>query len=367
MPSQITRDYYEILAIERTASDVDIKAAYRRLALRYHPDRNPGDRAAEERFKDISEAYAVLSDADRRAHFDRFGQAAPSSPFAPGADLSAATDFFDAILGDLFGLDRNKKAGQDLRYTLELTFEEAALGCTKTIRFERAEDCGVCAGTGAEGGTAGLVRCEKCGGEGHFKQKGVLFTSKRPCSACGGAGEVPKVRCKACLGGGLVEREKAYEVRVPPGATDGHSQRIAGQGAPGRRGGLSGDLHVLLRIKPHAFFREEAGTVICEVPLSVVDAALGAEVEVPLLEGVVRMKVPPGTQTGATFRLRGRGIARDANPAGDIHARMIVETPAGLDEDARRTFETLRAQLTPQTQPKQQAFQDALKRRTNPT
>jgi molecular chaperone DnaJ len=367
MSSQPTRDYYLLLEIERHASDAEIKAAYRRLALRFHPDRNPADKDAEERFKAISEAYAVLSDGDKRAHFDRFGQSAAASPFAPGADLSAATDFFDAILGDLFGLDRNKKAGQDLRYTLELSFEEAALGVTKTIRFERAEDCTDCVGTGAQGGAAGLVRCTKCDGEGFFRQKGVLFSSKRPCAACGGAGEFPKVRCKTCLGGGLVDREKAYDVRVPSGATDGSAQRIAGQGAPGRRGGVAGDLHILLRVKPHAFFREEAGSVTCELPIAMADAVLGAEVLVPLLEGAVRMKVPAGTQTGATFRIRGRGISRDGNPAGDILVRMIVETPTALDEESKRLFEQLRACLPAASQPKQRTFAEAAQRRSEPT
>ena len=363
MPSQPNRDYYQLLGIERSASDAEIKAAYRRLALRFHPDRNPGDKAAEESFKAVSEAYAVLADIDKRAHFDRFGQAAAGTAFAAGADLSSATDFFDAILGDLFGLDRSKKAGQDLRYTLELTFEEAALGCSKTIRFERAEDCSDCAGTGAEGGVPGLIRCTKCDGDGHIRQKAVIFTSKRQCTACGGAGEVPKVRCKTCLGGGLVDREKAYDVRVPSGATDGGAQRITGQGAPGRRGGVAGDLHILLRVKPHPFFRHEGGAVVCEVPLSLVDAVLGADVDVPMLDGAVRMKVPPGTQTGTTFRIRGRGISRDANPPTDMLVRMIVETPTNLDETTRGLFEKLRAQSLSSLQPKQQAFTAAAKSR----
>jgi molecular chaperone DnaJ len=367
MSSQHSRDYYLLLEIERHANDAEIKAAYRKLALRFHPDRNPGDKEAEERFKAISEAYAVLSDADKRAHFDRFGQSVAASPFAPGADLSAATDFFDAILGDLFGLDRNKKAGQDLRYTLELSFEEAALGATKSIHFERAEDCADCVGTGAQGGAAGLVRCSKCDGDGFFRQKGMLFSSKRPCAACGGAGEFPKVRCKTCLGGGLVDREKAYDVRVPSGATDGSAQRIAGQGAPGRRGGAAGDLHILLRVKPHPFFREESGSVTCDLPISIADAVLGAEVLVPLLEGAVRMKIPAGTQSGATFRIRGRGMSRDGNAAGDILVRMIVETPIAVDDASKELFEQLRSCLPPTSQPKQQAFADAAKRRNEST
>lgn len=359
MPTQLRRDYYEILEVDRKASEAEVKAAYRRLAMRYHPDRNPGDHQAEERFKEISEAYAVLSDEDRRAHFDRFGQSASDLPFGPGADLSAATDFFDAILGDLFGLDRKKKAGQDLRYTLELSFEEAALGCAKTISFERNEDCGDCAGTGAQGGVSGLLRCERCEGSGSLRAKPGLFALRRPCPSCGGTGEVPRARCKACLGSGLVERERAYEVRVPPGAIDGSSQRIPGEGAPGHRGGAAGDLHVLIRIKPHPFFSEENGTVLCELPISFSDAALGAEIEVPLLEGSVRMKVPAGTQTGATFRIRGRGISRHGGPAGDVHVRVVVETPVNLEPRTLALFEQLREQLSEASQPRiaaQQAF-----------
>ncbi len=363
MPAPTRRDYYQLLGVERQASDPEVKAAYRKLAMRFHPDRNPGDQQAEERFKEISEAYAVLSDPDRRAHFDRFGQTTADLPFGPGADLSAATDFFDAILGDLFGLDRKKKAGQDLRYTLELSFEEAALGCVKTIQFERAEDCADCAGTGAEGGVAGLLRCEKCDGQGSIRPKGGLFSIKRPCTACGGAGEIPKVRCRTCLGGGLVDKERAYDVRIAPGALDGSVQRIAGQGAPGHRGGAAGDLHVFVRIKPHAFFREEDGTVVCEVPLRFVDAALGAEIEVPLLEGSVRMKVPPGTQSGATFRIRGRGLSRQGGPAGDVHVRAVVETPVNLGDDARSLFEQLREQLPDASHPKLHAFVQTLKQR----
>lgn len=363
MPGSVDRDYYQILEIERNASDVEVKAAYRRLAMRFHPDRNPGDGQAEERFKLISEAYAVLSDADRRSSYDRFGQAAADLPFGPGADLSAATDFFDAILGDLFGLDRKKKAGQDLRYTLELSFEEAALGCTRTIEFARNEDCGDCAGTGAAGGAAGLLRCDKCDGQGSLKQKTALFANKRPCPACGGAGEIPKVKCRTCLGAGLVERERQFDVRVPPGTVDGSAQRLEGQGAPGHRGGTNGDLHVMVRVRPHTFLREEAGVVVCEVPVSIVDAALGAEIEVPMLEGTVRMKIPPGSQSGATFRIRGRGIARNGGPPGDVHVRAIVETPLGLDEEARLLLEQLRAKLTGARQPRQQAFEQAVRSR----
>lgn len=364
MPDHVRRDYYQILGVQRQATEAEVKAAYRRLALQFHPDRNPGDKQAEDRFKEISIAYAVLSDVDQRSHYDRFGQASSDLPFGPGADLDAATEFFDAILGDLFGLDRKKKAGQDLRYTVELSFEEAALGCTKTISFERAEDCAACAGTGAEGGVAGLLRCAKCEGQGSLRGKGGVFAIKRTCAACGGAGEVPRVRCKACVGTGLQERARSYDVRVPAGAIDGSTQRIAGEGAPGHRGGANGDLFIAVRIKPHPFFREEEGTLVCEVPVGFAEAALGAEIEVPLLEGAVRMKVPAGTQSGATFRIRGRGLTRQgAASPGDLHVKVVVETPVNLDDETRAEFERMRVRLEPKNHPRQAAFAQAARQR----
>ena len=194
------RDYYQVLGVERQASTPEIKNAYRRLALQYHPDRNPGDRAAEEKFKEISLAYAVLGDEDKRAHYDRFGAVASEMPWAGEGDLHAVTDFFDAVFGDLFGTGRKRKAGQDLRYTLELDFVEAALGCEKEIRFARTSDCARCRGTGAEGGVAGLRPCERCGGQGYTRHKTGFLSSRRECQTCGGSGEVERVRCTACSG-----------------------------------------------------------------------------------------------------------------------------------------------------------------------
>jgi molecular chaperone DnaJ len=219
-----SRDHYQILGVDRKASAQEVKAAYRRLALRYHPDRNPGDKAAEEHFKEVSFAYAVLSDEDKRAHFDRFGTA--EAPFGADADVARVTDFFDAIFGDVFGGGRKRAAGQDLRYTLELGFAEAALGCEKSIQFERTEDCRACAGTGAEGGAAGLGKCSRCEGQGFTRQGAGFFSAKRECLACGGSGEVPKVRCHECAGTGLVERARGYTVRIPPGSLASGTQRV---------------------------------------------------------------------------------------------------------------------------------------------
>jgi molecular chaperone DnaJ len=349
-------DHYGVLGVDRSASTAEIKAAYRKLALKFHPDRNPGDRRAEDRFKEVSMAYAVLGDEDKRARYDRFGQAADVT-FGVGGDLESATDFFDAIFGDLFGLGRKKAAGQDLRYTLELDFAEAALGCEKSIRFTRQEDCQACSGTGAEGGTAGLVGCTKCAGKGFTRQKTGFFSTRRECLACGGAGEVPRSRCRTCGGAGLLERDKDYVVRVPPGSVAGAVQRVAGEGSPGRRGGPAGDLYVNVRVRPHEFYREEGGLLVCELPVSPTEAALGAEVEVPLLDASVLMKVPPGTQSGAVFRLRGKGLPRAGGaPRGDAHVRVTLETPIGLGAEPRALLGRLEAALPAEALPRRLAF-----------
>lgn len=358
----MARDYYETLGVARGASDVEIKAAYRKLAMRHHPDRNPGDRAAEDKFKEVSGAYAVLSDPDKRLRYDRFG--APddeASPFSDGDPVARATEFFEAVFGDLFGVGRRRGvAGRDLRYTLEIDFGEAALGCEKTIRFDRAEDCAACRGTGAEGGAAGLERCARCDGQGTVRGRSGFLPTRRDCQACGGAGEVPRVRCKTCDGAGLCDKEREYLVRVPPGASDGSTQRVEGEGSPGRRGGPAGDLFVLVRVRPHPLWSRDGDVVVCEVPVSFAEAALGAEIEVPLPDGVVRMKVPPGSQSGAVFRLRGHGLPRaGGGPRADAHVRLAVETPATLPDDARKALADLAAALPDDALPRRRALREA--------
>jgi molecular chaperone DnaJ len=355
--NHLKRDHYGVLGVARTASGVEIKAAYRRLALRWHPDRNAGDRGAEERFKEVSIAYAVLGDEAKRAHYDRFGEVPTELPFGGGVDLQSATDFFDAIFGDLFGLGRKRTQGQDLRYTLELDFEDAALGCEKPIRFSRQEDCRACSGTGAEGGAARLAPCKRCNGQGFTKPRGGIFTPRRECLACAGAGEVPLSRCPGCAGTGLVEREKDYVVRVPVASVQGTTQRVAGEGSPGRRGGAAGDLFVTVRVRPHPFYKEEGGVLTCELPLSPSEAALGAEVDVALLDATVRMKVPAGTQSGAVFRLRGRGMPRPGGQIrGDAHVRVAVETPVDLSAEGRALFEKAQTAVGAESFPRRRAF-----------
>lgn len=340
----------------RDASESEIKVAYRKLALRYHPDRNPGDLVAEERFKELATAYAVLSDFDKKAHYDRFGFLGDSNPFA-GANVASATDFFDAIFGDLLGLGRRKgSAGRDLRYTLEVDFEEAALGCRKTIAFERAEDCTACRGSGAEGGAAGLIKCGRCGGHGYQRQNTRLLGGRRECAVCGGTGEIPREPCRTCEGAGMVDNWREFDVSIPPRTTSGSTQRVPGQGSPGRRGGPAGDLHVVVRVRPHRYYTREADTLIVEVPVSITEAALGAEVDVPVLDGIVKMKIPPGTQSGSVFRLRGKGIPRPTGGRGDCHVRVSVETPVELGEEGRDLIARMEAALGGAATPLRRAF-----------
>jgi molecular chaperone DnaJ len=351
-----SRDHYEVLGVDRQASGSEIKTAYRRLALQYHPDRNPGDRAAEEKFKEISQAYAVLGDESKRAHYDRFGADAADLPFGSDVDIRVVTDFFDAVFGDLFGTGRKRTAGHDLRYTLELDFIEAALGCEKEIRFTRTSDCASCRGTGAEGGAVGLEPCARCDGQGFVRSKAGLLGGRRECQTCGGSGEVPRVRCSACQGTGLAEEERVFSVRIPPGAQAGNTtQRVPGEGSPGRRGGPAGDLHVIVRVKSDPFYRQEGDVLVCEAPLSVAEAALGAEVDIPLLDTRVRMKIPPGTQAGTVFRVRGKGLPR-AGGRGDAHVRIAIEVPTSVPDEARPLLGTLDEALGPQTYPRREAF-----------
>jgi len=350
-------DLYQVLGVDRHASAADIKAAYRRLAMRYHPDRNPGDKAAEERFKEVSRAYAILSEPEQRERYDQFGQADTSQPFSGGIDVQGATDFFDAMLGDLFGWDRKRRAGEDLRYTLEIDFEEGALGCEKEIRLRRSESCDDCAGSGAVGGAAGLAPCSRCDGKGNIKSGPGILAARRECRACGGSGEIPRVRCPSCLGSGSAEKDRTFVVRVPAGTVRDSSQRIAGQGAPGRRGGPAGDLHVLLRIRGHAFYRTEGDKLFVEAPVTLPELALGTELEVPVLDGVIRMKVPAGTQSGAVFRVRGRGLPEPGIARGDVHVRVVVETPVEPDARMQVALAALQAGADAQRYPRRAQFQ----------
>jgi len=356
--SQAKRDYYEVLGVARDADAATLKRAYRELALKFHPDQNPGNKDAEERFKEVSEAYTVLSDPDKRARYDRRGFEGVSGGDAGfGVDVASFTELFDSLFGDLFGR-KKKQPGRDVRYTLELTFEEAAMGVKKVITIPAKSDCLECGGTGGKGGEAGLRGCTTCNGKGDVKVQQGFFSLSKPCATCQGAGKIVVDACPACKGTGAIERERQFDIAIPAGTEDGATRRVAGQGEPGRRGGSPGDLHVIVRVKPHPIFRREGDVIVCEVPISVTQAALGAVVEVPTLDGKVEMRVPPGTQSGAIFRLRQKGLPQGRGARGDAHVRLLVETPTGLSERQRALFEELQKTLGSEQQPQQAAFRD---------
>jgi molecular chaperone DnaJ len=352
------RDYYEVLGVPRDADTARLKRAYRELALKFHPDQNPDNPDAEAAFKEVSEAYTVLSDPDKRARYDRRGfEGVGEGGF--GVDLGAFTDLFENLFGDLFGKKKGKARGRDLRYTLELSFEEAALGVKKAIRFPARADCDACGGTGGKGGEAGLRACDACGGRGEIKVQQGFFSLAKKCPTCAGAGRVVADPCPVCKGAGTVDKEREFEVAIPPATEDGATRRVAGQGEPGRHGGAAGDLNVIVRVRPHPFFRREGEVVMCEVPISVAQAALGAVIEVPTLDGKVEMRVPPGTQSGTLFRLRGKGLGGPNR--GDAHVRLVVETPTQLTARQRALFEELSATLGEEQAPGRAKFMAKVK------
>lgn len=336
------RDYYEILGVERTASDKEIKAAYRKLALLHHPDKNPGDKGAEELFKQAAEAYAVLSDPEKRQRYDRFGrQGGPS--FEGGFDPSTFSDFSD-ILGDLFGFagaaggGRGGRGGRshatpgaDLRYDLEISFEEAAFGVTKSLKVPRLEGCESCGGSGAAGGSA-PVRCAGCGGRGQVHYSQGFFTLARTCPRCGGEGVTITDPCKECRGEGRVEMLRTLEVKIPRGVDHGARLRLVGEGEHGRRGGARGDLYVVLSVAAHERFERDGFNVLSEVEIGYSQAVLGAEIQVDTLHGTEELVIPPGTHQGEQFRLKGKGVDRlGGSGRGDHIALAAIRVPAPGD------------------------------------
>lgn len=328
------RDYYEVLGIEKTAGQSDIKSAYRKLAQKYHPDRNPGDKDAEEKFKEAAEAYAVLSDADKRARYDRFGHQGVSGAGAGGFDPTIFADFSD-ILGDFFGFGGvggrrgpgGASRGADLRYDLTLTFEEAAFGTETTLRIPRLEACTECTGTGSAEGKAPTV-CSACAGRGQVRFTQGFFTVARTCPQCNGEGRVVTDPCKVCKGEGRVERERSISVKIPAGVDTGARLRLSGEGEHGRNSGPAGDLYVVLQVRPHLKFRRDGSTVLSRVSISYPQAVLGANIEVETLHGMSALDVPPGTPHGRDFRLRSQGIDRlDGSGRGDHVVTVQVEVP----------------------------------------
>ena len=347
MATGTRRDYYEILGVERSASVEEIKKAYRRMAVRYHPDRNPDDPRAEERFKEASEAYAVLSDPEKRARYDRFGHQGLGGEGFADVGPETFVDFAD-ILGDLFGFgdlfgSRRRRSpggrqrGSDLRFAMSLTLEEAARGVDKTIRVPRLEPCEACGTTGVEAGTAPET-CPSCGGRGQVAYRRGFLTVAQTCPTCHGQGRVVRNPCRACGGRGRVEREVTLQVHVPPGVDSGVRLRLGGEGESGVRGGRSGDLYVVVSVEPHEIFERDGDDLHMELPVSVFQAMLGARLTVPtILDGEREIEVRPGTQPGDVIRLRGAGMpSLDGRGHGDLHVHLRVVVPRNLSAEQKR-------------------------------
>lgn len=358
MPSK--RDYYEVLGVERTVTDGDLKAAYRKLAVRYHPDQNQGDEHAEERFKELTEAYAVLSDEGKRRRYDQLGHHAFNNgePMA-GADLSGIADMLEGFFEDVFGR-KTGRAPADLKYNLELQFESAARGGDRRIEYERHEVCERCKGSKAEPNVS-LPECSACRGRGEVRYQRGFFVASRPCSSCGGLGVRAEARCGSCAGRGTRPKRQSITLKVPAGVEDGAIRTVRGAGEQTANG--SGDLHVHIKVLPHPFFTRDGADIHCEVPIQYPQAALGAQIEVPTLEGKVTMRVPPGTQSGKQFRLRGKGLpAFGGVGMGDQLVTLIVEVPQQLTERQRQLLEALAAEMDTAVQlPKTHRFLDKLR------
>lgn len=344
------RDYYEVLGADRNASDTDLKKSYRKLAMKYHPDRNPDDADAEEKFKEASEAYEILSDADKRAAYDRMGHAAFEQGGMGGAGAGDFGDIFSDVFGDIFGGGRGGgrsqvQRGSDLRYTLELALEQAVQGDTIEIKVPVLASCDDCGGSGAQPGSAPKT-CDDCGGAGQVRVSQGFFSLQQTCPRCRGAGQIISNPCKSCRGHGRVERQKTLSVKVPGGVDNGDRIRLAGEGEAGPNGGPSGDLYVQIAVKEHPLFERDGKHLYCEVPIAFTTAVLGGDIEVPTLDGRVKLKIPAETQTGKLFRVRGKGVAPVRGGAtGDLLCRVEVETPVKLSDKQKKILKEFQASL----------------------
>ena len=375
------RDYYTVLGVNRDASEEDIKKSYRKLAMKHHPDRNPDDKGAEEKFKEAKEAYEVLSDAKRRAAYDQFGHAGvdPSAGFGAGAGARGAgpegfggfADAFGDIFGEIFGQGQGRGGrgngvfrGADLRYNLEISLEEAARGTEARIRIPTMEPCEPCHGTGAKPGTQAKA-CPTCHGRGEVRVSQGFFSIQQTCPNCHGTGKVIADPCKSCEGVGRIRKQKTLSVKIPEGVDQDDRIRLSGEGEAGVNGGPPGDLYVVVQLKPHAVFQRDGADLHCKMPISFATAALGGEIEIPTLEGHAKVKIPPETQTGQQFRLRNKGIRPvRGSVVGDLYCHAEVETPVKLtakQKELLREFEAINQQDPAAHSPKQKTFFDKLK------
>ena len=372
------RDYYEILGVPKNAGLDEIKKTYRKLALKYHPDRNPGDKAAEEKFKEATEAYEILSDSKKRATYDQFGHSGLGGGFDWTQDFSRVRTDFGDIFGDLFrggsffsnffeegfGGRTSYQGGSDLQVNLSVTLREAAAGAEKYINLTRLEKCPVCNGTGAKKGTGKKI-CPQCQGTGQVNQSLLGFVSfSSTCPRCKGSGEIITSPCRNCRGTGRIRKIHRVEVKIPAGVAQGSALRLQGKGDVGSRGESAGDLYILITVQEDELFRRERDDIICEVPVTFVQAALGAEIEVPTLFGKVEMKIPPGTQSGRVFRLRSQGIPNlRGYGKGDQLVRILMETPTNLSKEGRKLLEQFKEISSGRTYPLIQKFWERFKHR----
>ena len=369
------QDYYQLLGVQKNASEAELKKAYRRLAMKYHPDRNPDNKEAEERFKEIKEAYEILTDPQKRAAYDQFGHAGidPSmgggGGFGGGAGFGDIGDIFESVFGGGGGFRQGGGGnrayrGSDLRYDLTLSLEEVVTGTDVKIRVPTQKTCGSCHGTGAKAGTS-PVTCQRCGGHGQVRMTQGFFSVQQPCPTCRGEGKIIKKHCPACQGKGRVQEHKTLSVKIPQGVDKGDRIRLSGEGEAGVNGGPPGDLYVQINVRPHPIFTREESHLFCEVPISIITATLGGELQAPTLDGRILLKIPPETQTGKTFRLRGKGIkpVRGGLP-GDLHCRVIVETPVNLTSQQKELLRELEKTMDEHKRhgPKESSWLDGVKK-----
>jgi len=370
------RDYYQVLDVPRTASEADIKKAYRRLAMKFHPDRNPGDHTAEDKFKEAKEAYEILCDAQKRAAYDQFGHAGVDGMRGAGGGggqgfdpRDAFGDIFGDVFGDIFGVGRRGRSqvfrGADLRYELELDLEQAVFGDTVNVDFATLTECGDCSGSGSAKGSK-PVTCETCRGAGQVRMQQGFFTVQQTCPRCNGRGQVISDPCGTCRGQGRVRKQKTLSVKIPPGVDTGDRIRLAGEGEAGRSGGPTGDLYVEVRVRDHAIFERDGSHLSCEVPVSFATAALGGSIEVPTLDGNATIKIPPETQSGRVFRLREKGIKPvRGGPTGDLFCRIVLETPVHLtreQKDLLKKFDESLHKDAKRHHPREESWLDGVKR-----